>query len=91
MRYDADGFAGAKWFEANDYKFSHVRSFRSLADIQDLVDKDNKIVELQNTINAIKLEMQKQEFVFSEGGKVLLDEGIYNGIVKALNSSKEQS
>lgn len=37
MRYDENGFTGAKWFNANDYKFSYVREFRSLADIKLIV------------------------------------------------------
>lgn len=43
MRYDNNGFAGAKWFEANDFKFSYVKSFRSLADIKRIAELDSLI------------------------------------------------
>ena len=42
MRYDDNGFAGAKWFDANDFKFSYVKSFRSLADIKRIAELEKE-------------------------------------------------
>ena len=47
MRYDPNGFEGAKWFTANDYKFSYVKDFQSLDDIRE-------ILELRKEVQALK-------------------------------------
>lgn len=38
MRYDPNGIGKYRWFEADEYKLSYMRSFRSLADIALIVE-----------------------------------------------------
>ena len=45
MRHDPNGIGGYCWFEADSYKLSYMRSFRSLSDIKRIAELE-KMVEL---------------------------------------------
>ena len=55
MRYDPNGFKNAKWFKADDYLLAYCnKSFRSLADITELVELRKKNVELEKDIGFLQ-------------------------------------
>ena len=57
MRYDPNGFKNAKWFKADDYLLAYCnKSFRSLADITELVElrkKNAELVKYKNRVDEI--------------------------------------
>jgi hypothetical protein len=42
MRYDPNGFENAKWFAANDFNLGYAVDYRSLADIERIVELESQ-------------------------------------------------